>query len=187
VHEVDVAALVRTKEAKSWLLIKHKDRFVTSDDVTAQDRSVLTGVSVEDMKVMPAHRIPASQLVPAGDVAGIPGKLEPMHAKIGAAPFNAPDWMWEPKLDGYRVLAFIGENDVSLRSRRGLELAPSFPRLTEEPRKQGVGGMVLDGEIVALDAAGKPSFNALANRVQVKAAGAGCGGMGARRPARAGA
>src|SRR5262245_2891504 len=34
-------ALVRTKEAKSWLLIKHKDRFVTADDVTAHNRSVL--------------------------------------------------------------------------------------------------------------------------------------------------
>ena len=162
-------ALVRTKEAKSWLLIKHKDRFVTSDDVTAQDRSVLAGVSVEDMKVMPAHRIPASQLVPAGEIVPVPEQLEPMHAESGAAPFNAPDWMWEPKLDGYRVLAFIGDKEVKLRSRRGLELAPSFPRLVEELRKQAVSGMVLDGEIVALDAAGKPSFNALQNRVQLKA------------------
>ena len=163
-------ALVRTKEAKSWLLIKHKDRFVTSDDLTAQDRSVLAGVSVADMKVMPAHRIPAPQLVPAGDVEAMPARLEPMHAESGAAPFNAPDWMWEPKLDGYRVLAFIDGKDVKLRSRRGLELAPSFPRLAEELGRQAVDGMVLDGEIVALDAAGKPSFNALQNRVQLKSA-----------------
>src|SRR5882757_2718471 len=40
-------ALVKTKEAKQWLLIKHKDRFVTTDDVTAQNRSVLSGASVE--------------------------------------------------------------------------------------------------------------------------------------------
>jgi bifunctional non-homologous end joining protein LigD len=162
-------ALVRTKEAKSWLLIKHKDRFVTGEDVTAQDRSVLAGVSVEDMKVVPAHRTPASRLVPAGEIVPVPERLEPMHAESGAAPFNAPDWMWEPKLDGYRVLAFIGGNEVKLRSRRGLELAPSFPRLVEELRGQAVSGMVLDGEIVALDAAGKPSFNALQNRVQLKA------------------
>jgi len=163
-------ALVRTKEAKSWLLIKHKDRFVTRDDVTARDRSVLSGVSVEDMKVMPAQRMPAARLVPAGDVEAVPQKLEPMHAESGAAPFNSPDWMWEPKLDGYRALAFVGETDVRLRSRRGLELAPSFPRLVEELGRQAVNGMVLDGEIVALDAAGKPSFNALQNRVQLKGA-----------------
>src|SRR5436190_15127939 len=57
-------ALVRTKEAKQWLVIKHKDRFVTTSDVTARDRSVLSGVNVEDLKVIPAHRIPAARLVP---------------------------------------------------------------------------------------------------------------------------
>src|SRR5258705_5465329 len=61
-------ALVRTREPKQWLLIKHKDRFVTSDDVTARDRSVLSGISVADLKVVPAHRIPASRLVPAGNI-----------------------------------------------------------------------------------------------------------------------
>src|SRR5262245_49540644 len=71
-------ALVRTKEAKSWLLIKHKDRFVTRDDVTAQERSVLSAGSVEDMKVVPAHRISAAQLVPYGDVVPVPARLEPM-------------------------------------------------------------------------------------------------------------
>ena len=60
--------------------------------------------------------------------------------------------MWEPKLDGYRVLAFIDENGVKLRSRRGLELAADFPRLVAELAQQAVDGMILDGEIVAFDA-----------------------------------
>src|SRR5947207_3401451 len=59
-------ALVRTKDAKQWLLIKHKDRFAAAVDVTKQNRSVLSGVAVEDLKVVPAHRIPAAQLVPLG-------------------------------------------------------------------------------------------------------------------------
>ncbi|TMQ68776.1 MAG: DNA ligase D [Candidatus Eisenbacteria bacterium] len=163
-------ALVRTKDVKSWLLIKHKDRFVTDQEVAAQNRSVLSGVAVEEMKVLPAHRMPASRLVPTGEVEPMPAKLEPMHAEIGEAPFNHPDWTWEPKLDGYRVLAFVDGKEVKLRSRRGLELAPSFPRLTEELGKQAVSGMVLDGEIVAFDAAGRPSFNVLQNRVQLKTA-----------------
>src|SRR5438093_8829827 len=100
-------ALVRTKDAKNWLLIKHKDRFVSTNDVTAADRSVLSGASVEEMKVVPAHRMPASRLVPTGDVVPMPAKLEPMLAEIGNAPFNHPDWMWEPKLDGYRVIASL--------------------------------------------------------------------------------
>src|SRR5690242_14046959 len=48
-------ALVRTKEAKNWLLLKHKDRFVTSDDITLQNRSVLSNVAVEEMQYAPAH------------------------------------------------------------------------------------------------------------------------------------
>jgi bifunctional non-homologous end joining protein LigD len=163
-------ALVRTKDAKNWLLIKHKDRFVSTDDVTAKDRSVLTGVAVEEMKHVPVRRIPASRLVPMGDVEPMPAKLQPMLAEIGEAVFNHPDWMWEPKLDGYRALAFIEGKEVKLRSRRGLDLAPSFPGLTEELGQQAAGAMILDGEIVAFDAKGLPSFNALQNRVQLKTA-----------------
>ncbi|HSE11037.1 MAG TPA: DNA ligase D [Rudaea sp.] len=161
-------ALVRTKDAKSWLLIKHKDRFVTSADVTQQNRSVLSGVAVEDLKKVPARRIPATQLVPAGDIVAMPTRLAPMQAEIGDAPFNRSGWMWEPKLDGYRVLAFIDRNGVKLRSRRGLELAGAFPKVVAELAAQAVEGMILDGEIVAFDASGKPSFNALQNRVQLK-------------------
>ncbi|HEY8010718.1 MAG TPA: DNA ligase D [Rudaea sp.] len=161
-------ALVRTKDAKTWLLIKHKDRFVSTDDVTAQNRSVLSGAAVEDLKIVPAHRIPAAQLVPAGDVVAMPTKLAPMQAETGESAFNHADWMWEPKLDGYRVLAFIDAKGVKLRSRNGLDLTRAFPKLVDELAKQSVDGMILDGEIVAFDAAGKPSFNALQNRVQLK-------------------
>jgi bifunctional non-homologous end joining protein LigD len=162
-------ALVRTKDAKTWLLIKHKDRFAAAVDVTTQDRSVLSGAAVEEMKVVPARRMPASRLVPTGDVVPMPAKLEPMLAEIGDVAFTRPDWVWEPKLDGYRVLAFIDGTDIRLRSRRGLELAPAFPGLVEELRKQAAGSMVLDGEIVAFDADGRPSFNVLQNRARLKA------------------
>ena len=49
-------ALVRTKEAKQWLLIKHKDRFVADADVTARDRSVLSGMKVGELKFLPPVR-----------------------------------------------------------------------------------------------------------------------------------
>src|SRR5664279_2626495 len=81
-------ALVRTKDAKTWLLIKHKDRFVSSDDVTAQNRSVISGVAVGDLKVFPVHRIPATQLVPAGEIRALPATLAPMQAETGEAAFN---------------------------------------------------------------------------------------------------
>jgi bifunctional non-homologous end joining protein LigD len=157
-------ALVRTRGGKEWLLIKHKDRFVSNADVAQRDRSVLSGVAVGDLKVVPVHRIPAQRLVPTGRIEAMPATLEPMHAEQGEAAFNHADWMWEPKLDGYRVLAFIGADGVKLRSRRGLELAGEFPKLAAELARQAAGGMILDGEIVAFDAQGKPSFHAMQNR-----------------------
>src|SRR5258706_11666836 len=71
-------ALVRMKDRKEWLLIKHKDRFVTKDNVTARNRSVLSGASVADLKVVPALRIPVSRLVPTGTTEAMPAKLAPM-------------------------------------------------------------------------------------------------------------
>src|SRR5688572_27858950 len=159
-------ALVRTKDKKSWLLIKHKDRFAAKVVVTEHKRSVLSGLTVEDLKKLPVQRMPVARLVPAGKTEPMPASLAPMQAELADAVFNDAEWMWEPKLDGYRALAFIGPAGVQLRSRRGLELAADFPRLAEELGKQAVDTMILDGEIVAFEAAGRPSFNALQNRGQ---------------------
>ncbi len=161
-------ALVRTRQKNSWLLIKHKDRFVAKAALSERNRSVLSGLTVEDLKKlpvqrMPAERMPVARLVPAGKSEPLPESLAPMQAELADAVFNDPAWMWEPKLDGYRALAFIGPSGVQLRSRRGLDLSADFPRLAAELAAQA-GHMILDGEIVAFDAAGKPSFNALQNR-----------------------
>jgi len=157
-------ALVRMKDRKNWLVIKHKDRFVSQTDVTEQNRSVLSGASVEDLKTVPPHRIATARLIAAGEAEAMPATLAPMQAELCDAAFNHADWMWEPKLDGYRVLAFVEGDSVKLRSRRGLDLAADFPKLCAELRKQAVESIILDGEIVAFDADGKPSFNAMQNR-----------------------
>src|SRR5579859_3894017 len=146
-------ALVRTREAKNWLLIKHKDRFAAKTDLSRLEGSVLG-----------ADKVPADRLAPSGVKTPIPADLAPMHAELTEAAFNDAAWMWEPKLDGYRALAFITKDGVSLRSRRGLDLASDFPRLSAELGGQAVDSMILDGELVAFDASGKPSFAAMQNR-----------------------
>src|SRR6202011_3590771 len=84
------------------------------------------------------------------------------------APRSNPDWLYEPKLDGYRVIAFVQDANVRLQSRRGIDLTAVFPEITADLALRANDQMVLDGEIVALDATGRPSFNALQNRVQLK-------------------
>src|SRR5258708_7096692 len=77
-------ALVKTKEA--WLLIKHKDRFEGTGDVAARDRSVLSGATVADMKVVPAHRMPAQRLLASGHKGPRPPPAPPSLAQQREAP-----------------------------------------------------------------------------------------------------
>jgi bifunctional non-homologous end joining protein LigD len=162
-------ALVRSSDKKNWFLIKHKDRFAAQLNITEQNQSVLSGLTVDDLTVRQVRRISASRLVPAGETESLPTRLAPMMAELGETPFNDAGWMWEPKLDGYRVLVFIDDRGVRLQSRRaGLDLTAAFPALIAELSQQSVPGTILDGEIVALDRAGKPSFAALQERARLR-------------------
>jgi ATP-dependent DNA ligase len=75
---------------------------------------------------------------------------------------EGPDWLYEIKLDGYRALAIRSGGKVRLRSRNDKDLSTRYPAIVE-----GLASLpdetVIDGEVVALDASGKPSFNALPN------------------------
>ena len=163
--------LVKTRTGNQWLLIKHRDRFAQANDVLAQPASVLSGLNLDQLT--PAStpvRLEAELLAPAGPVEPMPRKLAPMLAETSDSLESDPAWRYEPKLDGYRVIAYVRGQEVELRSRRGLDLTSFFPELREELAAQAIEQMVLDGEIVALDAAGRPSFNALQNRAQLKSA-----------------
>src|SRR3954468_24227246 len=81
-------ALVRMADRKNWLLIKHKDRFVAKNDLTAQDRSVLSGATLDDVASVPLQRIAADRLVPEGPQEAMPGALAPMHTELGEAAFD---------------------------------------------------------------------------------------------------
>jgi bifunctional non-homologous end joining protein LigD len=163
-------ALVRTKDEKDWLLIKHRDPYV--DVVTAaagRHGSLLSGFAVEEMlKVPPPPRLRAEQLVPAGPAEAMPKKLLPMLACVADDLPRGSDWLYEPKLDGYRAIAYVTADGVRLQSRRGLDMTRAFPDIAAELGEMFRAPMILDGELIALGEDGKPSFNALQNRAQLK-------------------
>lgn len=164
-------ALVRTAAAGQWLLIKHQDAFASGQDVLLQDRSVLSGVSLEDLGSRAPPPTPdAARLVPSGPAEAMPDTLAPMLAMTGEAARSDPAWLFEPKLDGYRVIAFIAGSAVRLQSRRGIDLTAQFPEIVCELAALGADRLILDGEIVALGPDGRPSFNALQNRAQRRGA-----------------
>ncbi|MEA2000459.1 MAG: non-homologous end-joining DNA ligase [Actinomycetota bacterium] len=84
------------------------------------------------------------------------------------APFVDDDWLFELKWDGIRCLLSSQHGDVSLHSRNGNDLTGRYPELAE---LEIAGGFVLDGEIVALDEKGHPSFELLQGRMNLEQPG----------------
>lgn len=98
----------------------------------------------------------------------LPGLIRPMMATLGPLP-QPPgrdgDWGFELKWDGVRAVAYVDGGSVRLLSRTDRDQTVSYPELAglaaaiDRP-------VVLDGEIVAFDAGGRPSFSRLAHRIQ---------------------
>lgn len=93
-------------------------------------------------------------------ITEFPEKLSPMLATLADNPFVSQDWIFEPKLDGIRCIAFVKNGTVRLSSRRGLDLTDKFPLITTQLATLKIDA-VIDGEIVALDENGRPSFQHL--------------------------
>lgn len=77
---------------------------------------------------------------------------------------EGPDWVYEIKWDGYRVEALKWDAEVRLLSRKKKNLTAEFPMVARAVAALKADRTVLDGEIVAVDASGRPSFQALQNR-----------------------
>jgi ATP-dependent DNA ligase len=84
----------------------------------------------------------------------------PQLARTAKTLPTGADWVYEPKWDGFRSIAFVDGGDVFLQSRNGKPLRRYFPELTFAE-----GRYVLDGEIVLFDAQGRQDFDALGQRV----------------------
>jgi bifunctional non-homologous end joining protein LigD len=91
-----------------------------------------------------------------------------MLASTGPLPAG-PGWAYEFKWDGVRALATIGGGTLRLHARSGAEITAAYPELA--PLAAMLADAVLDGEVVALDQQGRPSFTALAERMHVREPG----------------
>ena len=160
-----------------WLLIKHRDDVTgTEQDVLADDRSVLSSLSVEDLKSgrLPDLRSGSVPVLRPADAPRarrrpFPASLAPMLASAADAPFSDPAWLFEPKLDGVRAIALVRDGNARLLARSGLDATHQYPALAEELARQPAYELALDGEIVALDEEGRPSFELLQQRLNLTA------------------
>ena len=165
-------ALVKTKYGpETWLLLKHRDEHASERDVLLDDRSVRSGLTIGDLKEgrLPNPGATAVEAHAGARAAPFPDarKERPMLATLVDAAFDAPGWLWEPKLDGVRMLAFIRDGKAELRSRRGVDVTKQYPSLVASLAAQPAATMVLDGEVCALDEAGVPRFQLLQPRINL--------------------
>jgi bifunctional non-homologous end joining protein LigD len=87
--------------------------------------------------------------------------VQPMLPTLVKAPFSNPDWIFEPKWDGYRAICFIENGSVRFASKNHKSLTQRFPDLQKIPKSIKAEAAIVDGEIVALDKHGAPCFAGL--------------------------
>lgn len=174
--------LVRLKpkpreKGRPWMLIKHRDSAAETgnpDGPTDDDRSTASGrtmsqiaearpADVAPFMTLPrkprakvAARAPAAARARPASKDGLPDFIEPQLATSVAIPPGGRDWVHEIKLDGYRIQLRIEDGKARLRTRKGLDWTGRFPDIAAAAR--GLKDAIIDGEVVALDAQGQPSF-----------------------------
>ena len=96
-----------------------------------------------------------------------PDRLKPMLARSGELPPREEQFGFEVKWDGIRTIASIDHGHIDLRGRNGTDFTPRYPEVRALARELGARRMVLDGEVVAFDDQGRPSFERLQARMHL--------------------
>lgn len=164
-------ALVKIKNSEKgneWLLIKHKDEFSTLEPYDAEEQTAENSKVTEYLNSKKSKKTDRSEETAkafrnyAPALSGekkLKKFIEPMLAKSSDKPFDGADWAFEIKWDGYRAVADL-RNEPQLYSRNGLDFSQKFKKIVNQLKLQDFP-MVLDGELVAYDSSGKPSFQLL--------------------------
>lgn len=155
------------KSTKEWLLIKERDAYVKSPGDVFVETSVLSGLTVEDVK---AGKSPAASLRAAIAKAGaVAARVDPHSVGVQLAEprddaFTRDGWVFELKLDGYRLIASKSSGESLLLTRNGNDYTDVFPEVARAIKALPYDNIIIDGEVVVLDGEGRPSFSRLQKR-----------------------
>ena len=154
---------------KDWLLLKKADGAAASDElVDRYPQSILSGLTVEEMADVPSRLASIRQHLDTLDAPRreVPAGSQPfMLATLDERAPSDKGWLFEIKFDGVRVLAARRGEQVELYGRSGQLITGRYPDLVRALLALPVEHFVIDGEIVALDERGRPSFQRLQPRM----------------------
>ena len=97
----------------------------------------------------------------------MPDRIQPMLARLGELPPDEQGWGFEVKWDGIRTVAFLDHGHIALQGRNFSDFTPRYPEVRELARSLGARRVILDGEVVAFDDQGRPSFERLQSRMHL--------------------
>jgi bifunctional non-homologous end joining protein LigD len=97
----------------------------------------------------------------------MPDRIAPMLARPGELPHDEDGWGFEVKWDGIRAVAFLDHGHISLQGRNFTDFTPRYPEVRDLAREVGARRVILDGEVVAFDSEGRPSFERLQTRMHL--------------------
>jgi bifunctional non-homologous end joining protein LigD len=98
----------------------------------------------------------------------MPDFIQPMLARLSTLPVEEAEWAFEVKWDGVRAITHSQPGRIRFASRNGNDVTAAYPELRALNRALGSHEAILDGEIVAFDEQGRPSFQALQSRMHLR-------------------
>jgi bifunctional non-homologous end joining protein LigD len=164
---VRMAERGKRKSAKeNWLLLKRHDR-PAGAPLRGLPR-VARKTAAPRVRRKPAAPDPAD--VGGARRGALPKKPSPQLATPVTRPPEGAGWLFEPKLDGYRVLCRIEDGNVTVLTRRGNDWTQEFGAIAEAARALPCRTAIIDGEAVVYDSHGVTSFQRLQNALKSEAA-----------------
>jgi bifunctional non-homologous end joining protein LigD len=152
-----------SERAENWLLIKERDD------------QVRPGATADALEAVPPPRarggsrtLRETRPMPGAVKAPMPEKQEPQLAELARAAPEGDAWLSEIKFDGYRLLAFLSGGKARVVSRNGVDWTDRLPGLAAAFAGIGAREAVIDGEMVALDGAGRSDFSKLKDILSAK-------------------
>ena len=156
-------ALVRLRakagETKNnWLLLKEKDEYAKAEDGLSQlTTSIRTGRTMEEIEDGDDEKFLSNPF----------STVDVQLAKLVNTVPEGENWLYELKYDGYRIIAFMEKNNVRLQTRNGNDFTKRFQEVASSLIDLATGrAMVLDGEMVVPDQAGRTDFQALQSYIK---------------------